>query len=363
MIASDLRIEGFDARSWTNLISLFAPAVVQRIQREPQESDAPEIEPESDAAEPEERPRGTLVIVISAERRVRKAFHTQRGRVRGIETVAEDALPELAARYGARQAIVIREGAIEEISERVAQRLERGDDYVAQWLVVMRTLREVIDAGIVQVHPRPFAALPIPTAGMVRRALDTVLPEDRALVMVLWSGHTPWTGVVLRRRRGEIDLVAGPDLIARWSGPLGGDWRRDHRFVSEGITRAVAPVHLGIYGEIGSVRRLLRTAEPGAWARAIALREVIVSPTPPYVAVAIGADATRAVAKRAASRLGGIDTLAQLAPLASYVRGRISEIASVTQTLGFDPLKVLATLLARSDDPRATDPDDDDAAR
>ena len=103
-------------------------------------------------------------------------------------------------------------------------------------------------------------------------------------------------------------------------------------------------------GEIGSIRKLLRTAEPGAWARAVALREVIVSPTPPYVAVALGADATRAVAKRTAARLGGIDGLAQLAPLATYVRGRISEIASVTQTLGFDPLKVLATLLARNDD-------------
>lgn len=352
MISADLRIEGFDARSWTNLVSLFAPGVVQRIQREPQESDAPEID---GGERDDDRPQGTLVIVVSADRRVRKAFHTQRGRVRGMEGVVPDDLAGLAERYGARRTVVIREGAIEEVSERVAQRLERGDDYVAQWLVVIRTVRELIDAGIVQVHPRPFAALPIPTAGMVRRALDTVLPEERALVMVLWSGHVPWTGVVLRRRRGEIDLVAGPDLITRWSGPLGGDWRRDHRFVSEGVARAVAPVHLGIYGEIGSVRRLLRTAEPGAWARAVALREVIVSPTPPYIAVALGADATRAVAKRAADRLGGIDALAQLAPLATYVRGRISEIASVTQTLGFDPLKALATLLSRSDDARGAD--------
>ncbi|MDQ3036275.1 MAG: hypothetical protein M3Y87_27995 [Myxococcota bacterium] len=349
MIAADLRVEGFDARSWTNLISLFAPSVVSRIQREPAPSDAPETAGE-DAAP---RRTGTVVVIVSETGRVRKAFHSERGRIRDLVWEGPSSLPVITEQYRARRTIVLREGAIEEISERVAQRLERGDDYIAQWLVVARTVREVIDGGLVQIWPRPFSSLPIPTAGMVRRALDTVLPDDHAMVMVLWSGNTPWTGVVLRRRRGEIDLVAGPDLIRRWSGPLGGDWRRDHRFVNEGVARAVAPVHLGIYGEIASVRRLLRSADPGAWARAVAVREVIVSPTPAYVAVAIGADAARAVAQRTTTWLGGIDALASLAPLATYVRGRISEIASVTQTLGFDPLKVLATLLARSDEASA----------
>lgn len=355
MISADIRVEGFDARSWTNLISLFAPGVVTRIQREPVPSDAPEID-EGAGGAPEaaaERPVGTLVVVVSETGRVRKAFHSVRGRIRDLVYEGPSSMPRLAEQYRARRAIVLREGAIEEVSERVAQRLERGDDYVAQWLVVARTVREVIDGGLVHVWPRPFASLPIPTEGMVRRALDTVLPDDHAIVMVLWSGATPWTGVVLRRRRGDIDLVAGPDLIARWSGPLGGDWRRDHRFVSEGIARAVAPVHLGIYGEIGSVRRLLRSAEPGAWARAVGVREVIVSPTPPYVAVALGADAARAVAQRTTEWLGGIDALSSIAPIATYVRGRISEIASVTQTLGFDPLKVLAAMLARTDDASA----------
>jgi hypothetical protein len=359
VISADLRVEGFDARSWTNLVSIFAPAVLSRIRRDPQSSDAPEVEaPQGDGGQ---RPSGSLVVVVSGEGRVLKAFHSQRGRIRDLAYEGPDALPALAERYGARRAIVIRQGAIEEISERVAQRIERGDDYVAQWLVVIRTVREVIDAGLVQIWPRPFATLPIPSPYMVSRALDLVLPDDRAMVMMLWNGSTPWTGAVLRRRRGEIDLLAGPDLIARWSGPLGGDWRRDHRFVSEGIERAVAPVHLGIYGEIESMRRLLRTTERGAWARAVAVRELIVSPTPPYVAVALGADATRAAAQRTAEWLGGIDALAQLAPLAAYLRSRVREIASVTQTLGFDPLRALATLLARSDAPRSDPLDDEES--
>ena len=42
MISSDVRIQGFDARAFTNLVSLFAPNVVWRNERDPLDSDAPE---------------------------------------------------------------------------------------------------------------------------------------------------------------------------------------------------------------------------------------------------------------------------------------------------------------------------------
>ena len=35
---------------------------------------------------------------------------------------------------------------------------------------------------------------------------------------------------------------------------------------------------------------------------------------------------------------------------ATYVRGRVSEVASVTATLGFDPLKVLSIWLRRAEE-------------
>ena len=119
--------------------------------------------------------------------------------------------------------------------------------------------------------------------------------------------------------------------------------------ISDAVARAVAPVHLGVFTDLSTLRRLLRTFEPGAWTRAVAVRDVIVHPTPPYVAVALGADAVRAAAKESARWLGGIDALSQLAPLARYVRGRVAEVASVSATLGFDPLQVLAMWLRRAE--------------
>ena len=349
MLSADVRVEGFDQRSWTHLISLFAPPVVTRMERAPLSSDAPEL----DAATDRQGAEGTLLLVVSEDQRVLKAVHTVRGRVKDLAWSASAPLSELAERYGARRVIVLRQGVVEEVQERVAARLHRDDDYLAQWLVVARAVRESMDAGAIQVWPRPFASMPIPTARVVWRAVDSVLPDEHAMVLAVWSGSRIWTAVALRRRRGEIDLVAGPDRIARWAGPLGGDWRRDHRIVADAVARHVAPVHVGIYGELESVEALLRSREAGAWARAVAVRDVIVHPTPPYVAVALGADAARAVASRSARRLGGVDALAMLAPVGTYLRGRVQEITSVTSTLGFDPLKALAAWLERADDARA----------
>lgn len=346
MISADLRFEGFDARSWTNLLSLFAPGVVGRMREKPAATDAPELGP----SEPSSAPvaRGTLYVMRDPSGRVLQAFHSLRGRVRDLHYRGPDDLPRLASEYGARHVVVVEEGAPEELMERVALRLERGDDYVTQVLVAARAARELRDAGRLEIWPRGATGVPVPSTAMVRRALDIVLPDDRTLVAVVWDGTKPWTGAVLRRRHGEIDLCAGPDLIGRWAGPLGGDWRRDHRVISDAVSRAVAPVHLGIFSEASTMRTLLRTPDPGAWARAAAVRDVIVSPTPPYVAVALGADAMRAAAKKSADMLGGIDALSALAPLARYVRGRIREITSVTATLGFDPLRALADSLRRT---------------
>lgn len=346
MISANLRFEGFDARSWTNLISLFAPGVVARMTTEIVDDDAPEM------TEPAafERRSGMLVVVVDEDDRVLKAFHTVRGRIKGLSYAGPDHLEAMCERYGARRCFVLREGVLEEISERAARRLDRSDDYVAQLLTVARAVREMSDAGAFLSWPRPLATVPIPTGAMVARALDTVFPDNRAMVSVLWKRGVPWTGLVMRRRGGLIDLIAGPDLIARWSGPLGGDWRRDYRVITAAVDRAVAPVHLGLFGEVTTLRSVLRSAEPGAWARAVAVRDLIAHPMPPYVAVALGADVVRAMAQRSARWLGGIDAVALMGPYVNYMRGRIAEVASVTATLGFDPLKLLAGWLQRSDE-------------
>ncbi|MFN9808905.1 MAG: hypothetical protein ACK6CU_04635 [Deltaproteobacteria bacterium] len=350
MISEDVRIQGFDARAFTNLVSLFAPNVVHRHERDPAGSDAPELALDPGAAGPD----GSLVVVVSARGTLRKVFHTVHGRVRDLDWRGFGALEGLPERYGARRVVALTEGVLEDAFARASARMHREDDYVAQWLHVVRAIREEMDQGRIVVHPRPFVSVPLPTSQLVRRTLDSVLPDDRAFVLAVWRGPTLWTAAILRRRGGEIDWVAGPDQLLAWTGPLGGDWRRDHRVVSQCVAAHVAPVHLGFYGDLRSVRRLLRSREAGAWAKAVASREVILHPTPPYVAVALGADAVRRVAQKSSAvfgggLFGGLDPIRQVMPVLGVLRNRVVEVASVTQTLGFDPLKLLAQFLQRVD--------------
>ncbi len=350
MIAEDIRIEGFDARTWTNLVSLFAPNVAYRTKKAPRASDAPEIDEEAlegTAA------KGTLFVVVTPKGRVLSARHSVRGRVKGLTYEGAGSLETLASAHAARRVVVIREGAVEELVERATARLDRHDDYGAQMLTVIRAMRDAIDAGSIDVWPRPFAGIPIPTAPLISRAMDGVLPDGHALILAVFSRGTLWSFAALRRSSGEIDRIIGPDVVLRWTGALGGDFRRDHRVIAEAVAARLAPVHVGIFAEVDDLTALLRSNEPGAWARAIVSRDIIVHPTPPYVAVALAADGMRAVAKRTESWLAGtgaLEAMSQLAPLASYVRDRVGEVASVTGMLGFDPLKLLAAWLERADD-------------
>ncbi len=355
MIAADIRIEGFDARSWTNLLSLFAPQVAERPKTPPRTSDAPEVDAAELASEPAS---GTLFVVVTGGGRVLAARHTKRGRVRGLVYTGAGSLATLGASHRADRVVVLREGALEEIAQRASTRMERHDDYVTQWLTVMRAVRSAIEAGLVEIWPRPFASVPIPSAAVVSRAVDAVLPDGRSLVLGVFSRTTPWTLVALRRSEGEIDRIVGPDVISRWTGPLGGDFRRDHRVISEAVGKHLAPVHLGIFADERDLRALLRDARPGAWTRAVVARDIIVQPTPPYIAVALAADGMRAAARRTEAWIEGTavrEVLSQLAPIANFMRGRAAEVASVTQLLGFDPLKLLAAWLEGTEqDPRAT---------
>ena len=61
------------------------------------------------------------------------ARHTLRGRVRGLVYTGPGSLAVLGASHGARRVVVMREGALEEIVQRASARMERHDDYVAQF--------------------------------------------------------------------------------------------------------------------------------------------------------------------------------------------------------------------------------------
>jgi len=108
------------------------------------------------------------------------------------------------------------------------------------------------------------------------------------MVLGVFEGGELWTSIALRRGHGGFNLVLGPDEVRSDMGLLAGDWRRDYRHLSRAIEDRGSLLAFGCYAEVATLRRLEVDPNPGAWARAAALRELIVAPLPAPLAIPLG---------------------------------------------------------------------------
>jgi hypothetical protein len=95
--------------------------------------------------------------------------------------------------------------------------------------------------------------------------------------------------------------------MAEWAGPLGGAWERDHRVVARAVERELGEIHLGLFMELRTARRLLDPKRSGEWARAFATRELVVHPLPGFAAAGLGVDVLRGAAQLALQVVEGIE--------------------------------------------------------
>lgn len=324
MIDRNLRFGGFSAEQWIRLMSLWTRDETQT-----------------------ERSRGTgtVVSIVDDDDNLCAAFHTERGAVEERTDIDMTSPRALCDAYFAARAFVLREGAIETLVERAAMQVSMRDNYVGQWISFLEVARNLASEGKINTWPGSIAAWRIPSAYSVARGLDALLPDDTSLTLVLWRRQSIWTALTLSKRSGVIEHIVGPETLAQWVGPLGGDYRRDYRPIARAISRNLAPLHVGVFAEETMFRRLLANPTPGAWASAIAVRDVIVYPSPGYVAVAVGADAARAVAQRTALALARVDFAGLFAPLSEFTRRALGNAPDLGSRLGIETLKDVGSWL------------------
>lgn len=326
----DLRFEGYSTESWSRLLSLFKPRATL---------------PEAEAT----RPRG-LIICIHDGPRIRKLFHSHNGRIdpRGMEWPVP--LAALAAETRASWAISAHTGAMEELMERFGARLRQSHDLTEQTLLLVTVAREMMSEGLIERWPRRLHGVPQPQASMVDRTLDAICQDGRSILLGVFDKGELWTSMTMRRRGRGFDVLAGPEDLRPMMGLLSGDWRRDYRHLARAVEELYAPVAFGIFADAKRFRELLTDSEPGAWGGAVALRDIIVSPTPPGVRLALGLDGARYAFEGIRAVTGRIEALRALDPVFAGVRRRIGDVVGdrdVSQLLGFDPMAALRALLSR----------------
>jgi hypothetical protein len=338
MLTPDVRLEGFTAEAWPRLIQLFKPA------------------PSKTAS------LGGLFVIHEAGE-VRKMLHTRRGRLEregewrqwpdASEGQRAKRLAALAEAHQASWVVAAEVGTLEEVMERFGARARRDDDLVAQSLSLITIVRELMTARRIEGWPRRLKNVPVPTQPMIRRALDAVCKDSHAIALGVFKDGALWTALVVRRAARGFDLVAGPDELRRAMGLISGEWRRDVRHLVAAVEDRYAPLAFGCFGEASTLSALQADARPGAWSRAVAVRDVILSPMPLAIGVALGLDGARyawSTVRSVAPRPLLLNApLAVFEPAVQALRKRMSSATDkdIASVLGFSPLEVLRALRRR----------------
>ncbi len=335
MLSADVRFEGFTATDWTRFLSLFRPRRQTTEQRDPA------------------RPRGG-VIAVHEGGKLKKLVHTEVGRLR-LED-AQRAFPcpaaDLAYAHHASFCAVLAAGTLEAIMDRFAERTRRGDDVTAQTILLLQIAREEALAGRIEIWPGRLRGAPIPSPAIVRGTIDSVCPVGRTMVLGLFEDGELWTSVALGRGPNGIDLVLGPDEVRSDMGLLSGDWRRDYRHLARAVEERSSPLALGCYAEVATLRRLEVDPTPGAWARAAAVRDIILAPLPAPLAIPLGIDASWAAWTALRHVAERVDPLGVVAPAMAVLRGaalgvRDEKGAVAGSPARFHPLELLRKMLSR----------------
>jgi hypothetical protein len=335
VLTRDVRFEGFTHAQWVLLGDAFRPGT---------------------AAVAMPSSRGGVVAVTSGGT-LRKLVGTRLGRLDPGAEPWPSPLPELAARHGARWAIELPVGSLEELADRFADRIQREQDYLAQVLELLHVVKDLEAEGALSVWPWRVADWPVPSERALVRALDLLCPNEKAIVLGVFDGGELATCLVARRKGNAFDRLVGPEELRAEMGILSGDFRRDQRHLVAAAERSIAPVALGCFAELSTLKALAGSREAGAWARAVAAQDVVIAPWMPGVAVPLGVDVGRAALrglKALAQSVGAAHLLSRDGPIAQAVLG-LERPPWLDQDLraflGFDPLKLLGRLLSRDLEP------------
>ena len=233
--------------------------------------------------------------------------------------------------------------------ERLGASVRQGDDIAIQALLLSSIVRDMITEGAIATWPQRLRGVPVPSVNVVRRTLDELCGDGRAILLGLFDGGELWTSFVARRRGNGFDVIAGPDELRRSLGLLSGDWRRDYRHLASAVEARYAPLGFGCFAELKTFRALQTDPSPGAWSRAVVVRDVLVAPMPLAVGIGIGVDGARYAFQGLRILTERIGPLSALGPLVGAARSRVATLTGkdVGGLLGFDPMAVLRALLER----------------
>lgn len=320
MISEDFAFFGFDETSWDRLVSLVVGD--------------------------DDRP-GVVVLVVNRAAVPVAAFHTAHGSIDPAGLPGPGDLEALCDAAGARACIVMRDRAMGDVAAYLCAPLDPSQDFATRVMRFVHVLRELGNGHWVRVWPNPFPDVLLAAAPAAKSATDLFLPDGHTVVLGIFEDGALWTGAVVRRNGGSIDVLAGPRAISQWAGPLGGAWERDHRVLTRAIERELGPVHLGLFMGRDTAERLFGGRQAGDWALCFASRRLVVHPLPASAATGLGVDVLRGAAQLAMQVLDGLEP-EEIGGIAQGFWRGFTDGKGLEGLLGFSPAEVLSSAWAKA---------------
>jgi hypothetical protein len=244
-----------------------------------------------------------------------KMLHTRVGRLEPTTERWPGSIEALLEPHQASWGVGLHVGALEEMMERLGARAQRRDDIVDQLLALLAIVRDLESEGAFSIAPWRVGSVPLPGRAVIDRGIDVLCPVGKVILVGLFEGDELWTCISLRRAEGGFDLIEGPDEVRAQLGLLSGDFRRDHRHLTRVIERRVGPLGVGLFTEVRTLRRLIASRHHGSWARAVAVRDIVVVPMSGALAIPLGVDAARGAVRLVQTAIDRFDTSGTLGPI------------------------------------------------
>ena len=254
MLTKDVRFEGWTTEDWSRLLSLW-----------------------KSSGETGTAPRGGLIIIHS-NGRIRKILHTARGRIEKEGVAWPSPLAPLAAEHGARWVLASPAGGLENIAERFGARCRPEDDLASQARLMLAILRELVEARTIEIWPNRIERLSLPSGPFFEHTFEAIYPPDHFALIALFHEGELYTSIALERGKGGISSIVGPADLRPHMTFLSGDFRRDYRYALGAAQDVLGPVAFACFTSLDIFRSLQREPSWGAWLRAFAVRDVIVTP-------------------------------------------------------------------------------------
>lgn len=236
---------------------------------------------------------------------------------------------------GARFAVAIDVTLAPRIAAEIDARLGLREDLVAQGLTALRAAKAELGRSVF-VDPDVFSPLPVPSFAALQQTFDLLLPDDRAAGLFVYDrGRLAASGIVEKQGGHVVRLTSARALGAG----LPGDFQAGrHRAVLDAMARHGLRPHAAAFLSASALREVLGP-QPGALAQAVALRQAVLDPAPPWLLAFAGAGAAVGVAQTAGKLFG------------RFVPQSIKDTARETAkafnpfaSLGFDPVQLFSDL-------------------